>query len=124
MAGVNNVFYDNIFAIGPNTTAATQWFADAGGTAATAKTYDFKRNLYFVGKQTPAAPGSIGDSVAVIGDPLFTDAASGDFSTLGASPARKAATQALPNGFVAVTDFTGKVWRAPGTSDLGAFNAP
>jgi len=124
MPGVNNVFYDNIFAIGPATTAGTAWFADDGGTPASTKTYDFKRNLYFAGRQSPAAPARIGDSVAVIGDPLFTDAAGGDFSTQAASPARKAATQALPKGFDAVTDFTGKVWRASGASDIGAFSAP
>jgi hypothetical protein len=124
MAGVHNVFYDNVFAIGPKTVAGTQWFANVGGTAATSKTYDFKRNLYFGDGQSPAAPGTIGDTTALVGDPQFTSATASDFSTKSTSPARKGATQALPGGFVVTDDITGKVARTPGASDLGAFSAP
>jgi hypothetical protein len=124
MAGVHNVFYDNVFVIGPRTVADTQWFANVGGTAATAKTYDFKRNLYYGDGQSPASPSTIGDSAAVVGDPQFTSSVSSDFSTRATSLVRKAATQALPSGFVVTDDITGKVSRAPGTSDLGAFSAP
>jgi hypothetical protein len=124
MAGVHNVFYDNIFAIGPRTTAGTQWFANVGGTSATVKTYDFKRNLYFANGQPTALPGTIGDTAAVVGDPLFTNVAGNDFSTQSASPARKGATQSLPSNFVVTDDITGMVARSPGASDLGAFSAP
>jgi hypothetical protein len=124
MAGVHNVFYDNVFAIGPKTVAGTQWFANVGGTLATVKTYDFKRNLYYGDGQSPASPGTIGDTAAVVGDPQFTNAAGSDYSTRSSSPARKGATQALPSGFVVTDDFTSKVARTPGASDLGAFSAP
>ena len=124
--GVANTFYNNIFAHGPNTTAATQWFADVGGTRATTKSYDFERNLYFANGQQINLPTVIGDTAAIIGDPLFTNPGAGDLSTRIGSPARKAADQALGSGSgaVALDDFSGRVVRAPGTSDLGAFSAP
>ena len=64
-SGVNNLFYDNIFAIGPDTVAGTQWFANVGGTLATATTYSFKRNLYFASTQSPDLPSTIGDLLAL-----------------------------------------------------------
>jgi uncharacterized repeat protein (TIGR02543 family) len=124
LSSVANKFYDNIFALGPHTASATQWFFDAGGTAATPATYDFKGNLYFAGGQKPDLPSTIGDAAAVIGDPLFTDAANRILSTQAKSPARKAASQALPSKFVIVDDFTGQVFRPVVSSDIGAFNAP
>ncbi|MEP6501844.1 MAG: hypothetical protein ABJD97_00820 [Betaproteobacteria bacterium] len=122
--GVSNLFYDNIFAIGPHTVAGTQWFMDVGGTLASTTTYSFKRNLYFGNTQAPAAPTTIGDSSALLGDPLFTSASTGVFTTAAASPARAAATQALPAGFVVSDDFTGTIWRGTGVSDVGAFDTP
>ena len=124
-AGVNNTFYDNIFAIGPQTTAGMQWFANVGGTLATTATYSFKRNLYFAAAQSPAAPSTIGDSSAIVGDPLFTDAAARVFTTQAGSPARKAATQALQDAFIVNDDFTSLATRAAGTaSDIGAYVSP
>ena len=123
-SGVNNIFYDNIFAVGPDTVAGTQWFANVGGTLATATTYSFKRNLYSASTQSPDLPSTIGDTLALIGDPLFTSASTGNFTTTSASPARKSATQALPTGFSVTDDFTGTIWRGTGVSDLGAYYTP
>ena len=121
-AGVNNTFYDNIFAIGPNTTSGTQWFANVGGTAASTTTYSFKRNLYWGNTQSPALPSTIGDSTAVVGNPLFTNVTNEDFTTQAASPARHAATQALQSGFTVTDDFTRTMKRVAGTaSDIGAY---
>ncbi len=119
-SGVNNVFYDNIFAFGPKTVSGTQWFANVGGTAASTTTYNFKRNVYFANGQSPTAPTSIGDATALIADPKFAAATTGNFQTLAGSPARKAATQALPSGFSVTTDFTGLVTRSS-PSDVGAY---
>jgi hypothetical protein len=124
-AGVANKFYDNIFVLGPSTASGTQWFADVGGTAATTTTYDFKRNLYYAAGQSPSAPGSIGDASALVANPLFTNAAAGDFTTQPASPARKAAIQPLPSGFDVADDFTGQQVRTNSAlGDLGAFSTP
>jgi len=123
-AGVANKFYDNIFVFGPATVAGTQWFADVGGTAATTTTYDFKRNLYYAGGQSPRAPSTIGDSTALVGNPLFTNAAAADFTTQSGSPARGAALP-LPAGFVVLDDFTGQQPRSSGAlGDVGAFISP
>jgi hypothetical protein len=123
-SGVANLFYDNIFAIGPHTVAGTQWFMDVGGTPASRTTYSFKRNLYFGNSQAPAAPATFGDSSALLGDPLFTSVSTSVFTTTAASPARAAAIQALPTGFVVHDDFTGTIWRGAGVSDVGAFDTP
>lgn len=124
-AGVANTFYDNVFAFGPRTVAGTQWFANVGGTLATTATYSFKRNLYFGASQAPDAPSTIGDASAVLGDPLFTNAAGGVFTTKPGSPARKAATQALQAGFTVSDDLTGLNARVAGTaSDVGALVSP
>jgi hypothetical protein len=122
MVGVVNKFYDNIFAFGPNTVSGTDWFANVGGTMASTTTYDFKRNLYFANGQSPSAPSTIGDNIAVIGDPLFTSAGT-DFTTQAGSPARVAATQALPAGFAVNDDFR-ELGRGSGTSDIGAYYTP
>ncbi len=124
-AGVDNTFYDNLFALGPQTAAGTQWFANVGGTLATTATYSFRRNLYFGATQSPTAPSSIGDSSAVVGDPLFANAAGGVFTTLAGSPARNAATQPLQDGFVVGDDITARAARTPGSaSDIGAWVSP
>jgi hypothetical protein len=122
-SGVNNVFYDNIFAIGPDTVAGTQWFVDIGGTAASTTTYSFKNNLYFGSTQTPDLASLIGDALALSGDPLFTSASTGVFTTASNSPARKSATQALPTGFSVADDFAG-TWRGTSKSDIGAYYTP
>jgi hypothetical protein len=121
-SGVNNTFYNNIFAIGPNTTSGTQWFANVGGTPASTTTYNFKRNLYFGNAQAPTAPSSIGDSTALVANPMFSSTTSENFTTLTGSPARKAATQALPAAFTVTDDFTRESARIAGTaSDIGAY---
>ncbi|MEO5686333.1 MAG: hypothetical protein ABIR54_03155 [Burkholderiaceae bacterium] len=123
--GVANTFFDNVFAFGPHTVAGTQWFANAGGTLATTSTYSFKGNLYFGATQSPTAPATIGDTGAVMGDPLFTNAAGGVLTTQAGSPARKSATQPLQGTFVVTDDFTTLDARRAGTtSDVGAFVAP
>jgi len=121
-SGVNNVFYNNIFAFGPKTASGTQWFANVGGTLATAATYNFKRNLYSANGQAPSAPSSIGDTSSLLADPLFVAATSNNFQTQATSPARKAATQALPSGFSVTKDFTALVTRGTPT-DVGAYSA-
>jgi len=124
-SGVNNLFYDNIFAFGPHTVAGTQWFIDAGGTAASTTTYSFKNNLYSAGSQLPDLFSTIGDLLGLTGDPLFASVTltSPNFTTASDSPARKSAKQALPSGFVVTDDFAG-TWRGTGTSDVGALFTP
>ena len=122
-SSIANTFYDNIFAFGPKTVGGTQWFADNGGTAASTATYSFKRNLYFGATQSPDAPSTIGDTAALLGDPLLTSVAGALLTTLTGSPARKAATQALQSGFVVNDDFTSKVTRTS-PSDIGAYVSP
>jgi len=124
-SGVNNLFYDNIFAFGPDTVAGTQWFVDAGGTAASTTTYSFKNNLYSAGTQLPNLFSTIGDLLGLSGDPLFASVSltSPNFTTSSTSPARKSAKQALPSGFTVTDDFAG-TWRGAGTSDVGAFFTP
>jgi hypothetical protein len=122
MAGVQNVFFNNIMSFGPNTVAGTQWFANVGGTAANQNTYNFKRNLYFASGQSPAAPGTIGDTTAIVSNPLFVNPAQSNFETQTSSPARKATTQALPNGFAVPDDFTRLMKRVPGqATDIGSY---
>jgi len=60
-----------------------------------------------------------------VANPLFTNAAAGVFTTQASSPARKAATQALPSGFVVLDDFTGQQLRSSAAlGDVGAFITP
>jgi hypothetical protein len=124
MAGVVNKFYDNIFMFGPNTVAGTQWLSDSIGSpfSPTTTTYDFKRNLYYANGQSPGAPATVGDTTALIGNPLFITAGT-NFKTQTGSPARAAATQALPAGFSVVNDYFGAS-RGSGIADLGAFQSP
>jgi hypothetical protein len=122
MAGVHNVFYNNIFMFGPDTTSGTQWFSDAGAEKAKPANYDFKRNVYFAGTQNPNSPGSIGDNIAIVGDPQFVNAPQGDFETKASSPARKATTQGLPNGMKVPDDITTMMSRPLGeATDVGAY---
>ena len=89
------------------------------------QTYNFKRNLYYGGGQSPDAPDTIGDATALVGDPLFTNAAAGDFTTQAGSPARKAAIQPLPSGFSVTDDFTGRDPRTNvGPTDINASISP
>jgi uncharacterized repeat protein (TIGR02543 family) len=124
-SGVNNVFYDNIFAFGPHTVAGTQWFYDAESEPASTTTYSFKNNLYSAGSQTPDLFSLIGDLLGLSGDPLFVSVtlSAPNFTTQSGSPARKSAKQALPSGFAVVDDFTG-TWRGAATSDVGALYTP
>lgn len=98
-----------------------QWFADSGGTKATTLAYDFKRNLYFANGQNASAPSTIGDLTALVANPLFTNAVGADFTIQSTSPARAAATQALPTGFVVSDDIRGFV-RGTGASVLGSYD--
>jgi len=114
--------YDNIFAFGPNTVAGTGWYYDYSGEG---NGYDLKRNLYFANGQSPSAPSTFGDNVAVIGDPLFNNAAGSDFSLQSSSPAANAGTQPLPSDLVVYDDFTALATRAyGGAPDIGAFEIP
>jgi len=121
-SGVNNVFYNNIFSFGPKTVSGTQWFANVGGTLASATTYSFKRNLYYANGQAPSAASTIGDSSALTADPLFVASTSSNFQTQSTSPARRSATQALPATFTVPNDFTALVTRGS-PSDIGAYSA-
>lgn len=119
---VHNVFYDNIFAFATGTVAGTRWFASVGGVAATTSSYDFKSNLYFSAGQSPTAPGTIGDTLPVVGDPLFSDATHSDFSLSATSPAIAQSKQPLPGGFSVTDDFTSlKARPMGGYPDIGAF---
>lgn len=119
---IRNVFYNNVFAFGPGTAPDTVWLIDYS-TPSTTASYDFRRNLYFVNGHAGApSPATVGDILAVVGDPLFVNAAGGDFSLQAASPALDQGTQALPAGMAAVNDFTILSARPAGVApDLGAF---
>ena len=102
--------YDNLLVQTAATTSGTQWFYDYSGTSSG---WTFRDNLYW----GATALGS--DSSAVSGDPVFTNAATGDFSLGASSAAIGKATQALP--FTVNDDFTGMVARPASAADLGAF---
>lgn len=119
MSGVTNVFYNNIFSYGPDTVGNTQWFADVGAKQAGDANYDFERNLYYGGSQSPS---SIGDGTGIVSDPMFVAPGQSNFQTQSGSPARKATTLELPNGFTVSNDITRLKKRVPGTAtDIGAF---
>lgn len=111
-------FIDNIFAFGPNTAAGTAWLNDTSGFSSG---ISWSRNLYFVNGDT-TAPAPTMDSLAVVGDPKFTNPAGGDFSLQPSSPAINSGTQPLPAGMTVGDDYTGQMSRtAGGAPDLGCF---
>jgi hypothetical protein len=116
-----NKYYDNIFAFGPTTAPSTQWFVNAGALPGGPANNDIKNGLYWPKDSNPIDPITYGDTAAILGNPLFKDAPNGNFKTKPDSPARNAANQALPNGFVVDDDFTSLVPRAPVGSDVGAY---
>jgi len=109
--------YDNIFAFGPSTAAGTGWLNDTTGFSSGVA---WSRNLYWVnGDATAPSPSSI-DSLAVIGDPKFTNPATSDFSLQASSPAVNAGTQALPAGMLVGDDYSSMITREPGGApDIG-----
>jgi VCBS repeat-containing protein len=114
--------YNNIFAFGPNTLAGTQWYADNSGKGTG---FTFKRNLYYANGQSPASPSTIGDSLAIVADPKFTNAAGGDFTLQSTSPAINAGTQPLPAGYPVFDDWTALSSRElGGAPDVGALEYP
>ncbi len=117
-AGIHNKFYNNIFAFGPGTQSGTTWLIDYS-TPSTTSSYDFKQNLYFSNGQTVPLPATLGDNLAVSGNPQFNNAAAADYTLQATSPAVDAANQ--PDIF-AVNDDIGNTTRPQGNSkDIGAF---
>jgi hypothetical protein len=105
----------NVLAFGAATVSDTAWFADFSGNS---NGWSFRDNLYWDAGR--GVPPPAGDTLAVSGDPKFTDAAGGDLRLLGTSPAIDKATLALP--FAVADDFSSLVSRPQGSaSDLGAF---
>lgn len=110
--------YDNIFAFGPSTVHGTGWMNDYSGLSSGVS---WARNLYWNNGDT-SAPAPTMDSLAVVGDPKFTNAGSSDFSLLSTSPAINSGTQALPTGVKVGDDYTCQITRQPGGApDIGAF---
>lgn len=110
--------YNNIFAFGPDTVSGCSWLiADAEGFGGVTG-YALSRNLYFANGQSPAnAP----DGSGIYADPLFNNAAAGDFSLQTGSPALNVGTQSLPAGLVVQDDFSGlNTRRYGGAPDIGA----
>jgi len=109
--------YDNVLALGPNTTADTQWFYDYSGDSGG---WLFSNNLYWdSGRNVPPIAS---DGAAVAADPQFVSAASGNFALSSGSPALGKALQAIP--FAVTDDFTGKPLRpVGGVNAIGAFEA-
>jgi hypothetical protein len=117
----SNKYFNNIFAFGPNTSPSTQWLSNSGALPGGPANNDMKNNLYSQQDLNPLDPITYGDTAAVIGGAKFTDAPHEDFTTGKNSPARNAANQALPSGFVVGNDFTTLVTRPPTGSDIGAY---
>ncbi|MBI3731545.1 MAG: hypothetical protein HY254_24870 [Burkholderiales bacterium] len=116
-AGIRNKFYNNIFAFGPNTQPGTTWLIDYS-TPSTTTSYDFKQNLYFSNSQIAPSPGTLGDNLAISGNPQFKNASAGDYSLQATSPAVDTASQ--PSLF-AVNDDILNTSRPQGASkDIGA----
>ena len=116
-AGIRNKFYNNIFAFGPNTQPGTTWLFDYS-TPSTTTSYDFKQNLYFSNGQTVPLPGTLGDNLAISGNPQFKNASAGDYTLQATSPAVDAATQP---GLFAVDDDIVNTSRPQGSNkDIGA----
>jgi hypothetical protein len=116
-----NKYYNNIFAFGPNTAPSTQWIANSGAKPGGPNNNDVKNGLYWPKSANPLDPITYGDTAAIVDNPLFKDAPKGNFKTKPESPARDAANQALPAGFVVDDDFTALVPRPPVGSDIGAY---
>jgi VCBS repeat-containing protein len=109
--------YNNIFAFGPDTAPGCVWMFDYSGQGSG---YDFKRNVYFPGTQTPA--NLTGDTLAIYGDPQFVDVDAQNFRLQPTSPAANAATQPFGVELNVEDDFTAAVTRASGGApDCGAF---
>jgi hypothetical protein len=116
-----NKYFNNIFQFGPLTISGTQWFLNGGAKPGGYANNDFKNGLYFAKQQTPREPITFGDNAAILANPLFRDPTHGDFTTKADSPARDAAMQPLPAGFVVDNDFTTLHPREPVGSDIGAY---
>jgi hypothetical protein len=129
---VQNLYFNNIVAFGPKTTASTQFMFDATSGVVngvsygvTPTTWSFKNNLYFAAGQAPAAPSTIGDTSGVVGDPRFANSAGGAFSLGAGSPARDAAVYEPAGQTAPADDFTTLIARPAGAKpDIGAYEAP
>ena len=108
--------YNNLFAAGPNTLRASDFYVNAGSSDSY---LDFRRNAYWDAGHGWSPPAK--DLGAVSGDPRFVSAATGDLSLGAGSVAIDKGTQALTS-LPVVDDFTGRVVRPQGAAnDAGAF---
>lgn len=112
----------NIFCAGPKTLAASAPYTNAGSSAPWQL---LKQNVWYGPSQTTPWTGTTVtnvDSTGIVGDPKFTNAASGDFTLASGSAALDAATTALPAGITINKDFTSVTPRQQGAQrDCGAF---
>jgi hypothetical protein len=107
--------YDNIFAAGPSTLRSSAFYVNSGATDAY---LDFKRNLYYDNGYGWGA--NTRDPLAMLGDPKFAAASTGNLALASGSPAMNNATQSTP--MAVTTDITGHDSRPQGgTDDLGAY---
>lgn len=118
--------YDNILAIGTHTIAQCEYFSSATTQVGGSTGFDFKRNLYFAGGQSPAnTPSILGDTSPIEANPMFTNGSIYDLTLQAGSPAINAATQAMPAGFIVTDDFTCTATRQfGGAADIGAYEYP
>jgi hypothetical protein len=109
--------YDNILAAGPGTLSSSSFYENSGD----ADHYmDFRRNLYY--DNGYGWGGFSRDSSAVVGNPKFVAAGSGNLRLAAGSAAIDKATQAIP--FSVTDDLGGTVSRPKGgANDLGAYEA-
>ena len=107
--------YNNLLSFGAKTVTGTSWFYDYSGTSGG---WTFMNNLYWdAGRGVSAASG---DTAKVVGDPKFSNAATGDLSLSTGSAALDKALQAL--SFTVIDDFSGLTARPKGAvNDIGAF---
>ena len=115
--GIHNKFYNNIFAFGPNTQSGTTWLIDYS-TPSTTASYDFKQNLYFSNGQSVPAPATLGDNLAISGNPQFQNAAAANYHLQASSPAVDAASQ--PELFAINDDITNTARPQGPAKDIGA----
>jgi VCBS repeat-containing protein len=121
-AGHSVLLYNNIICFGPNTTAGSTWMSDTSGQSSG---YQWRRNLYYAGTQTPPNPATLGDTLAIVADPKFNNPSGGDFSLQSSSPAVNAGTQPLPTGMNVFDDYTSLGTRKlGGAPDVGALEYP